>query len=129
MQVHFNNTMITTVNLTNLNSSVVDISLIAEEREDGFDLSNLNFTWQAVSFVNVVDTGVLSIKLNFSQPLSISTEYSQDTIQFKVLPQQENWFLSSLLHKPVDRNYRILGYSIPPQVPDNAASAAAAASS
>jgi len=86
LQLQFSTPMINTVNLSIINSSIIDIYIVpAQNRheQDGFDLTKLNFTWIATDFVG----DMLSIQLNFSNPTFISPLKDQDLIVWYVRPQ------------------------------------------
>ena len=72
LSVTFNYDMLTNFNLSQLNSSIIDIYMVpANQRhleEQNFNMSQLNFTWEVESF----EIRTMVIKLNFSCSMCIS---------------------------------------------------------
>ena len=71
--------METNFNLSFINNSNTDIYVNpANEREldEGFNISKLNLTWNATSFIN----NKMIISLNFSSPLDISPLMTRDRL-------------------------------------------------
>ena len=53
--IRFNSTMMTDINMTHINKTVIDMYITPaadRENEEDFRLSDLNFTWELVSFKN-----------------------------------------------------------------------------
>jgi len=94
MTIFFNQEMNTNVNLTQLSSNYYPYrSLVATEdlnllnmyispfdnwvsERNNYNLTKLNFTWEATSFVG----NILEVQLDFHSPSSISPLLSQDTM-------------------------------------------------
>jgi len=111
MTIKFNTPMKNeTVNTTHINSTVVDIYIEpAEERHlaPGFDLSQLNFTWNVTEYAD----DELRIKLNFTKALSISPMLVQDRLIFHVKDKRD-FFISSTYLDDLHDNYTTLAKSI-----------------
>jgi len=71
LDIRFSTEMLTTINLTQVNTTMIDIYIVpAENRHlsDGFNITKLNFTWNATEFY--YDT--LTIMLDFPNPSYVS---------------------------------------------------------
>ena len=107
------------VNLTLIDDSVLTLYIIpadSRDTEPNFNASSLNFTWKATNF----KAKFLDIKLNFSDPVSISPLLIQDTlvVKFKDL----NFFYSVEVQDFLDSKYRVLSSPVKKQIIDDAAS-------
>ena len=79
LSVRFSHEMQTHMNLTQLNSTILDLYIIPSldrHKVTDFKLSNLNFTWTTVSF----EINLLVIQLNFTDPTFISSDKVQDSV-------------------------------------------------
>lgn len=106
------------VNLTHIDESVLTLYIIPAEgrgSEPNFNASSLNFTWKVTEF----KAKYFSLKLNFSDPLSISPLLIQDTliVKFKDL----SFFYSTEVQDFLDSRYRILSTPLKRQIFDNEA--------
>ena len=71
MEVHFNSTMFTAFNLTELNDTWVDMYVQPYELDsEAQDLTHLNFTWEAIFY----EEDVMKIKIDWNDYSSISTD-------------------------------------------------------
>ena len=101
-------------NLTEFNSSWIDMYVVVAENrddEDGFNVSSINFTYEAVSFKDTE----LKLKLKFSSPAEISPLVVQDSLVM-VIPNAtvaRKFFMSKTLLKPLHENYWVLKGRLP----------------
>lgn len=77
MEIRFNATMFTNFNLSQLNTDLLEIHLDPSyELPEGFNMSDLNFTWEAISYKNTEMYGknwaILKIKINWNNVAAIS---------------------------------------------------------
>jgi hypothetical protein len=96
--VRFSHQMNTDLNLSLLNETMIQMYIEpAEDRHKtpGFDLTKLNFTWNATSFKG----RDLVFSLNFTDPLSISPLADQDRFVWVLNETYKDWFFSSELKK------------------------------
>ena len=116
--IEFNATMDDSVNLTMLNSSVLDLYIVpalSREGEEDFNLSQVNFTWVVTKF----ESPELELKLNFSYPLFVSPLEVQDSLVFHVKEWGRPLFYSTSSEKYLHENYWTLKRKVRKQMPDN----------
>jgi len=112
--------MTTNFNLTTLNETSLDLYIepaLERHKEFSFDLSKLNFTFNATSF----EDDLLTIKLNFRNPTYVSVLEVQDSLVFHVQHGFESMFWSKTLNKPLHKPYWTIRSQIKAQIPDNLA--------
>jgi hypothetical protein len=72
------------VNITELNSTYFDLYVAPSnnwhEFEPTFNISNLNFTWNVTAY----ERDEMRVKLNFSNPNSISLKKIHDSVVFHI---------------------------------------------
>lgn len=86
MEIRFNSSMFTYFNISYLNTSLLDIYLDPSYKlEEGFNMSSINFTWNA-TYYNNTEAGyaVMKIQLNWNDPLAISPEVIQDNVVWHI---------------------------------------------
>ena len=79
VHIKFNESMQVPSNLSHYNSSSMDLYLnVSAERrlEEGFNASDLNFTWTVTNFT---ESG-MTIQLKFKRPLLVSPKTEQDKL-------------------------------------------------
>ena len=103
------------VNITLIDESVLTLYIIPAEGRDSepfFNASSLNFTWKVTEFKE----RYFIIKLNFSDPTSISPLLTQDTLILKF--KDLNFFYSIQVQDFLHNRYRILSTPLKKQVID-----------
>lgn len=104
------------MNVTDLNSTHLDMYIIpAQNRHQttrGFNISSLNFTWEAV----LIENNYLFIQLNFTSFASISALDEWDLYQVRINKSHTNLFYSEDLEVELHPNYHTLNFSIQPQM-------------
>jgi len=86
LSIEFSTEMVTAINLTHVNSSMIDIYIVpAADRHliDGFNLTKLNFTWNATAY----EYDTLTIMLSFFEPSFVSTLKKQDQLVWYIYPE------------------------------------------
>ena len=75
---------------------------------------HLNFTWNVTEYTK----DFMKLKLNFTDPYSISPMEQQDQLVFHIKDKQE-FFISETLLVDIHDNFTTLKSKIPKQMPDN----------
>ena len=117
VEIKFSTNMRTeNLNLTHINSTIVDAYIRPHDdwhlREENFNLSTLNFTWNVTSYQN--DT--MWLQIVFNNPLQISPLGKQDFFVFHVKERGPN-FMSLLEGVDLHDNYTTLDHKVRKQLP------------
>ena len=78
--------MVTDINLTQVNSSMINLYIIPSQNRhqtNNFNLTKLNFTWKATEF----NFDTLHIELDFPFPSFVSPLKEQDTLVWNLKPE------------------------------------------
>lgn len=117
MEIRFNASMFTHFNLTNLTTDLLDIYIDPSyELPDGFNMSDLNFTWNA-TFYNNTDFGyaVMKIQIYWNNASAISQMVEQDKIVWHI-KQDFMGFFSPNVGKMLHKDYWTLRHRVRTQL-------------
>ena len=103
------------------NSTILDLYIKPAQNRDSlevdenFNVSQVNFTWEAISFLD----DMLYIKLNFTSPSEISPLLVQDDLVWNLKGKYEHLFISAPLNTPLEKEFKTVEIKIMPQIRDN----------
>ena len=117
MIIEFNASMFTTFDYALLNSSLVDMYIIPNDPQDGFNVSWINFTWTLTNFTEYKNH--MHIKLNFTNTTAISINLEQDVLCFHIKNESDifystevgkmlhnsSWTMESKVRKQLEETY------------------------
>lgn len=105
-----------------INETVLDIKVIPHEVTQKTNMSQFDLKWEATDFIRekqpIKGRSKLLIKLRFSDPLYISQNLIQDTLQVRFLNITN--FTSEASNLPLDPEYVVINKSLKPQMPNTA---------
>jgi len=104
MDIVFNASMLTSFNHSSINLTNTDVYIepaLSRDQEENFNVSKVNLTWAVESYEN----STLTIKLNFTSPVSISPLAVQDRLVVHFREEIRGLFFSPEINRFLEPEY------------------------